>query len=148
MRFSGSFVQRGALERRLEVSALGERTVIASSGAPPAIGPYSQAVRAGGLIFVSGQIPLDPATGQVVAGGIAAQAERTLESLRAILEASGSGLDRVVKTTVYLTDLGGFAAVNEVYARFFPQAPPARATVQVAALPRGVGIEIEAVALA
>jgi 2-iminobutanoate/2-iminopropanoate deaminase len=127
---------------------MADRTVIASSGAPPAIGPYSQAVRAGGLIFVSGQIPLDPATGQVVTGGIAAQAERTLESLRAILEASGSGLGRVVKTTVYLTDLGGFAEMNEVYARFFPQAPPARATVQVAALPRGVGIEIEAVALA
>jgi 2-iminobutanoate/2-iminopropanoate deaminase len=126
---------------------MGERTVIATSRAPAAIGPYSQAIRAGGLVFVSGQIPLDPATGQVAAGGIAAQAERVLESLRSILEASGSGLDRVVKTTVYLTDLGGFAEVNEVYARFFPQAPPARATVQVAALPRGAGIEIEAVAL-
>jgi 2-iminobutanoate/2-iminopropanoate deaminase len=125
-----------------------ERRVIASAGAPAAIGPYSQAIRAGGLVFVSGQIPLDPATGQVAAGGIAAQAELVLESLRAILEASGSGMDRVVKTTVYLTDLGGFPAVNEVYARYFPQAPPARATVQVAALPRGAGIEIEAVALA
>jgi len=124
-----------------------EREVIVAAGAPTAIGPYSQAIRAGGLVFVSGQIPLDPATGLVVDGGIAAQAKRVLDSLRAILEASGSGLDRVVKTTVYLTDLGDFAAVNEVYSRFFPHAPPARATVQVAALPRGVGIEIEAVAV-
>jgi 2-iminobutanoate/2-iminopropanoate deaminase len=122
--------------------------VIDSAGAPAAIGPYSQAIRAGGLVFVSGQIPIEPATGQVVAGGIAAQAERVLASLQAILEASGSRMDRVVKTTVYLTDLGAFPEVNEVYARFFPQAPPARSTVQVAALPRGVGIEIEAVALA
>ena len=125
-----------------------ERKVIVSAGAPAAIGPYSQAIRAGGLVFVSGQIPLDPETGQVVEGGIAAQAERVLDSLRAILDASGSGLERVVKTTVFLTDLGTFTEVNEVYARFFPHAPPARATVQVAALPRGVGIEIEAVALA
>ncbi len=125
-----------------------ERSVISSDGAPAAIGPYSQAIRAGGLVFVSGQIPLDPETGQVVEGGIQAQAVRVLDSLRAILEASGSGMDRVVKTTVFLTDLGDFAAVNAVYARFFPHAPPARATVQVAALPRGVGIEIEAVALA
>ena len=127
---------------------MAERTVIVSAGAPTAIGPYSQAIRAGGLVFVSGQIPLDPQTGQVVEGGIAAQAERVLDSLRAILNASGSGLERVVKTTVFLTDLGNFTEVNEVYARFFPLAPPARATVQVAALPRGVGIEIEAVALA
>ncbi len=125
-----------------------ERAVVVSAGAPAAIGPYSQAIRAGGLIFVSGQIPLDPATGQVIDGGIAAQTGRVLESLRAILVASGSGLDRVVKTTVFLVDLGTFAEMNEVYARFFPQVPPARATVQVAALPRGVGIEIEAVALA
>jgi 2-iminobutanoate/2-iminopropanoate deaminase len=125
-----------------------EKTVIVSAGAPAAIGPYSQAIRAGGTVYVSGQIPLDPRTGQVVPGGIAAQAERALESLRAVLEASGSGLGRVVKTTVYLTDLGSFAEVNEVYARYFPQAPPARATVQVAALPRGVGIEVDAVALA
>jgi 2-iminobutanoate/2-iminopropanoate deaminase len=132
----------------LEERGMPERRVIASPGAPAAIGPYSQAIRAGGLVFVSGQVPLDPATGQVVAGGVASQTERVLESLRAILEASGSGLDRVVKTTVYLTDLGAFAEMNETYARFFPQAPPARATVQVAALPRGVGVEIEAVALA
>jgi 2-iminobutanoate/2-iminopropanoate deaminase len=125
-----------------------ERTVIVSAGAPAAIGPYSQAIRANGWVFVSGQIPLDPETGQIVAGGIGAQADRALRSLQAVLEASGSGLARVVKTTIYLTDLGDFAEVNEMYGRFFPQAPPARATVQVAALPRGVGIEIEAVALA
>ena len=124
------------------------REVISSAGAPAAIGPYSQAIRAGGLVFVSGQIPLDPATGLVVEGGIAAQAGRVLESLRAVLEASGSGMARVVKTTVFLTDLGSFAEVNEVYARFFPVAPPARSTVEVAGLPRGAGIEIEAVALA
>jgi 2-iminobutanoate/2-iminopropanoate deaminase len=125
-----------------------ERTVIVSAGAPAAIGPYSQAIRANGWVFVSGQIPLDPETGQIVAGGIGAQADRALRSLQAVLEASGSGLARVVKTTIYLTDLGDFAEVNEIYGRFFPQAPPARATVQVAALPRGVGVEIEAVALA
>lgn len=124
-----------------------ERTVIVSAGAPAAIGPYSQAIRAAGLVFVSGQIPLDPETGQVVAGGIMVQAERVLDSLRAILAASGSGLERVVKTTIFLTDLGDFAKVNEVYLRYFPQAAPARSTVQVAALPRGVAIEIEAVAL-
>ena len=125
-----------------------ERVVIRSAGAPAAIGPYSQAVKAGGMVFVSGQIPIVPETGQVVEGGIAAQTEQALDSLRAILEESGSGLERVLKTTVFLADLGSFAEVNEVYARFFPHAPPARATVQVAALPRGVGIEIEAVALA
>lgn len=125
-----------------------ERRAVAVGGAPAAIGPYSQAIRAGGLVFVSGQIPIDPATGALVSGGIAAQTERVLQSLRAILEAAGSGLDRVLKTTVYLTDLGGFAEVNEVYARYFPQVPPARSTVQVAALPRGAGVEIEAVALA
>jgi len=127
---------------------MGERTVIASDGAPAAIGPYSQAVRGGGFVFVSGQIPLDPATGALVAGGAAAQAERALQSLRAVLEAAGSGLDRVVKVTIYLTDLKDFAAVNAVYAGYFPAAPPARATVQVAALPRGAAIEVEAVALA
>ena len=125
-----------------------ERVVIRSAGAPAAIGPYSQAVKAGGMVFVSGQIPIVPETGQVVEGGIAAQTEQALDSLRAILEESGSGLERVLKTTVFLADLGSFAEVNEVYARFFPESPPARSTVQVAALPRGVGIEIEAVALA
>jgi 2-iminobutanoate/2-iminopropanoate deaminase len=124
------------------------RTVVSTGGAPAAIGPYSQAVVAGGLVFASGQIPLDPATGELVPGGAGAQAERALASLRAVLEAAGSGLHRVVKTTVFLTDLADFAAVNAVYAGFFPADPPARATVQVAALPRGAAVEIEAVALA
>lgn len=124
------------------------KEALTTSRAPAAIGPYSQAIRAGGFLFVSGQVPVDPASGTVVAGGVAAQTERALTSLAAILEEAGSGLDRVVKTTVFMTDLGRFAEMNEVYARFFPQDPPARATVQVAALPRGVGVEIEAVALA
>lgn len=127
---------------------MSDRTVISTGGAPAAIGPYSQAVVAGGLVFVSGQIPLDPATGELVPGGAGAQAGRALASLRAVLEAAGSGLDRVVKTTVFLTDLADFAAVNAVYSGFFPADPPARATVQVAALPRGAAVEIEAVALA
>lgn len=126
---------------------MAERSVVVSAGAPAAIGPYSQAIRAGRLVFVSGQIPIDPATGRLVEGGVAAQTQRVLESLQAVLEASGSGLGHVLKTTVYLTDLGGFAEVNEIYARFFPESPPARSTVQVAALPRGAGVEIEAVAL-
>ncbi|HEY6001024.1 MAG TPA: RidA family protein [bacterium] len=127
---------------------MSDRQVVSTGGAPAAIGPYSQAVRAGGFVFVSGQIPLDPASGEMVAGGAAAQAERALLSLQAVLEAAGSGLARVVKTTIFLTDLADFAAVNAVYARFFPVEPPARATVQVAALPRGAAVEIEAVALA
>jgi 2-iminobutanoate/2-iminopropanoate deaminase len=122
------------------------KQIVATEAAPRAIGPYSQAVISRGLVFVSGQIPLDPATGQMVAGDIAAQTERVLENLRAILEASGSSLDRVVKTTVYLADLEDFPKVNEVYARYFPSAPPARATVQVARLPRDARIEIEAIA--
>jgi 2-iminobutanoate/2-iminopropanoate deaminase len=126
---------------------MSDRTVVSTGGAPAAIGPYSQAVVAGGLVFASGQIPLDPATGELVSGGAGAQAERALISLRAVLEAAGSGLHRVVKTTVFLTDLADFAAVNAVYAGFFPAEPPARATVQVAALPRGAAVEIEAVAL-
>ena len=127
---------------------MNDRQVISTAGAPGAIGPYSQAVKAGGYVFVSGQIPLDPATGALVSGGAGSQAERVLLSLRAVLEAAGTGLESVVKTTIFLTDLADFAAVNEVYARFFPAEPPARATVQVAALPRGAAVEIEAVALA
>ena len=120
--------------------------VISTAAAPAAIGPYSQAIRAGNLLFVSGQIPLDPATGQLVQGDIGAQTRQVLQNLAAILEAAGSGLDRVVKTTVYLRDLGEFAAMNEVYGEFFPAQPPARATVQVARLPRDASLEIDVVA--
>jgi len=127
---------------------MGERSVVATAGAPAAIGPYAQGVLAGGFLFVSGQVPLDPATGALVPGGVGAQTERVLRSVAAVLEAAGSGLGKVVKTTVYLTDLGAFAEMNEVYARYFPADPPARATVQVAALPKGAAVEIDAVALA
>jgi 2-iminobutanoate/2-iminopropanoate deaminase len=124
------------------------RTVIATPNAPRAIGPYSQAIEANGFIFVSGQIPLDPATQQIVEGGVAEQTERVLNNLEAILKAAGSGLDKVVRTGVYLKDMGEFAAMNEVYARFFPQSAPARSTVEVARLPRDVRIEIDVIALA
>lgn len=123
------------------------REVVSADGAPRAIGPYSQGIRAGPFVFVSGQIPLDPATGKIVEGGIEAQTERVLNNLRAVLEAAGSSLDRVVKTTVYLTNLKQFAAFNETYRRYFPSDPPARATVEVSSLPGGVLIEIDAVAL-
>lgn len=122
------------------------KQIVATERAPRAIGPYSQAVIWQGLVFVSGQIPLDPLTGEIVEGDIAAQTERVLENLRAILEACGSSLDRVVKTTVYLADLNDFPQMNEVYARYFPSAPPARATVEVSRLPRGARVEIEAIA--
>ena len=124
------------------------KDVISTSQAPAAIGPYSQAVRWGDLIFVSGQIPIDPATGQVVGDDVAAQTERVLKNLAAILEAAGASLGQVLKTTVYLRDLNDFGKMNEVYARFFSEQPPARATVQVARLPRDVSVEIEAVAAA
>jgi len=122
--------------------------VISTSKAPAALGPYSQAVRWGDLIFVSGQIPIDPATSQVVGDDVAAQTERVLKNLTAILEAAGASLGQVLKTTVYLRDLNDFGKMNEVYARFFSEQPPARATVQVARLPRDVSVEIEAVAAA
>lgn len=123
------------------------KTQIATDRAPAAIGPYSQAIAAGPYVFCSGQIPLDPATGQVAAGGIEAQTRQVLENLRAVLEAAGSRLELVVKTTVFLADLGDFAAMNSVYAAYFPEKPPARSTVQVEALPRAAAVEIEAVAL-
>jgi 2-iminobutanoate/2-iminopropanoate deaminase len=121
---------------------------ITTVDAPGAIGPYSQAVRAGGLVFVSGQIPLEPASGQVVGGDVSAQTERVMKSLGAVLAAAGLGFDDVVRTTIYLVDLGHFATVNEIYGRFFRTPYPARSTVQVSALPRGVGIEIDAIAVA
>jgi len=122
------------------------RQAIETDGAPAAIGPYSQAVRAGSLLFVSGQIPLDPATGEVVEGDVAAQTHRVMQSLGAILEAAGAGFDHVVRTTIYLTDLRAFSEVNEVYGGYFDDPAPARATVEVAALPKGVEVEIDAVA--
>jgi 2-iminobutanoate/2-iminopropanoate deaminase len=121
---------------------------IKTDRAPEAIGPYSQAIKANGFIFASGQIPLDPATMQIVAGGIEEQTGRVLKNLKAVLEAAGSSLDHVVKTTVYLADMSEFAAMNEIYARYFGARKPARATVQVARLPRDVRIEIDVVALA
>ena len=114
--------------------------------APRPIGPYSQAVIAGGLLFVSGQIPIDPATGDLVGGEIEAQTERVLLNLLAILKQAKMGADNVVKTTVFLADLGEFPRMNEVYARYFAKDPPARSTVQVAALPRGVKIEVDLIA--
>lgn len=120
---------------------------VQTDAAPKAIGPYSQAIRAGSFLFSSGQIALDPATGEMVGDTAAAQAEQVLTNLRAVLEAGGSGLDRVVKTTIFLADMGDFAQVNEVYARHFGDHRPARATVAVAALPKGALVEIEAVAL-
>jgi len=119
---------------------------VATAGAPAAIGPYSQGVRAGDYFFGSGQIPLDPATGEVVEGGIAVQTERVMANMAAVLSAAGLGFAQVVKTTIYLTDLQNFAVVNEIYGRCFSGDFPARATVQVAALPKGVGVEIEWVA--
>jgi 2-iminobutanoate/2-iminopropanoate deaminase len=121
---------------------------IQTETAPAAIGPYSQAIRANGLVFCSGQIPIDPATGKFVAGGIAEQTEQVLKNLSAVLEAAGSSLERVVKTTVFLADMAEFADMNEVYGRFFTGQTPARATVAAAGLPRDARVEIEAVALA
>ena len=122
------------------------KAVVATSSAPQAIGPYSQAVRAGDWLFLSGQIGLDPATGDLVAGGVIAETKRVLANLRAVLEAAGAGLGDVVRTTIYLADLGDFPHVNEIYAGCFEQPYPARATVGVAALPRGARIEIDAIA--
>jgi 2-iminobutanoate/2-iminopropanoate deaminase len=119
---------------------------VATSGAPRAIGPYSQALRAGGFLFTAGQVGFDPTTGELVDGGIAEQTRRVLQNIRAILEAGGSGLAQVVKTTVFLVDMADFAAMNEAYAEAFGTHRPARSTVAVAALPRGARVEIEAVA--
>jgi len=123
------------------------KDIIATDRAPRAIGPYSQAVRAGNLIFASGQIPIDPVTGEFVAGGIAEQTEQVLLNLTAVIEAAGVTLAQVVKTTVFLIDMNEFAAMNEVYGRFFDKEPPARATVQAARLPRDARVEIEAIAI-
>ena len=120
--------------------------IISTDKAPAAIGPYSQAVRANGFVFCSGQIPIDPVTGELVNGDAASATERVLENLKAVLEAAGLGFGNIVKTTVFLSDMKDFAAMNEVYARYFTDAPPARAAVQAARLPKDVLVEIEAVA--
>ena len=122
-------------------------TVIRTGAAPAAIGPYSQAIAAAGFVFTAGQLGIDPQTGELVDGGVAAQADRALENLAVVLGAAGTSLARVVKTTIFLADMQDFAAVNEVYAKRFPDAPPARSTVAVAALPKGGRVEIECVAL-
>lgn len=124
------------------------KQIVETKSAPQAIGPYSQAVVAAGLVFASGQIPIDPQTGQFVEGGIAEQTEQVMKNLSALLEAAGTKLERVVKTTVFLADMNDFAAMNEVYGRFFTEKPPARATVEAARLPRDARVEIEAIALA
>lgn len=123
------------------------REIIATDQAPRAIGPYSQAIRAGNLLFCSGQIPIDPATGEFVAGGVAEQTEQVMRNLSALLSAGQSSLKQVVKTTVFLADMEDFTAMNEVYGRFFGENPPARATVQAARLPRDAKVEIEAIAV-
>ena len=123
------------------------KQIIATDRAPKAIGPYSQAVRAGSLVFASGQIPIDPETGEFVPGGIAEQTEQVLRNLTAVFEAAGLGLNEVIKTTVFLADMDDFTAMNEVYGRFFAEQPPARATVQAARLPRDARVEIEAIAV-
>ncbi len=126
---------------------MGERRAIRSDAAPAAIGPYSQAIVHGGLVFCSGQIALDPATGALIEGDAAAQAERVMRNLAAVLEAAGSSMHRVLKATIFLTDLGEFAKVNEVYGRFFQGVePPARETVEVSRLPKDVAVEISVIA--
>jgi 2-iminobutanoate/2-iminopropanoate deaminase len=124
------------------------KEIIQTEHAPHAIGPYSQAIKANGLVFASGQIPTDPQTGQFVSGGIQEQTEQALKNLAAVLEAAGSSLDRIVKTTVFLADMNEFSAMNEIYGKFFSENPPARATVEAARLPRDARVEIEAIALA
>jgi 2-iminobutanoate/2-iminopropanoate deaminase len=124
------------------------KTIVQTDKAPAAIGPYSQAVKAGGFVFLSGQVALDPASGQVVEGDVRAQTERVLKNLQAVLAAAGSSLAAVVKATVFLADMNDFAAMNEVYGRFFSSDPPARATVQAARLPKDVQVEIDLIALA
>src|SRR5438270_9853999 len=121
-------------------------TVIATDKAPAAIGPYSQAIAVGDLVFTSGQIPLDPATQKMIEGDVRAQTERVMENLAAVLQAAGVGFENVVKATIFVQDLADFATVNEIYGKRFPKNPPARSTVQVAALPRGAKVEVELIA--
>jgi 2-iminobutanoate/2-iminopropanoate deaminase len=124
-----------------------QRERVTTTGAPAAIGPYSQAIVSGGLVFASGQVALEPETGQMVAGDVQTQTRRALRNLAAVLEAAGTSLTQVVKTTVFLTSMENFTPMNEVYAEFFPEDPPARSTVAVAELPKGALVEIEAIAV-
>ena len=124
------------------------KKIISTSEAPAAIGPYSQAVRNGNFLFCSGQIPLDPKSGQIVSGDIATQTRRVLDNVEAVLKAEGLTFENIVKTTIFLTDLGDFQTVNEIYGSYFKQQPPARSTVQVSALPKGAKVEIEVIAVA
>ena len=123
-----------------------EKSVISTKNAPAAIGPYSQAIKVGNLVFISGQIPIIPATGEILRGDIKLQTKQVLENLKNILDAAGSCIDNVVKTTVFMKDLNDYTAINDVYKEFFTDKPPARAAVQAARLPRDVGVEIEAIA--
>ena len=123
-----------------------EKTVIATNNAPAAIGPYSQAIRMGNMVFLSGQIPLHPVTGEIVQGDIRAQTRQVLENLKCVLEAAGSSPDKVVKTTIFMKDLNDYVTINAVYQEFLSNKPPARTTVQAARLPRDAGVEIEAIA--
>lgn len=136
------------MREKFAATIRGMKEIISTSEAPGAIGAYSQAVRTGNFLFCSGQIPLDPKSGQIVSGDIAAQTRRVLDNIAAILKAEDLTFDNVVKTTVFLTNLGDFQTVNEIYGSYFKQDPPARSTVQVAALPRGVNVEIEVIAVA
>jgi len=124
------------------------KKIISTSEAPAAVGPYSQAVRVGSTIYCAGQIPLDPKSGQIVSGDISAQTRRVLDNVAAILKAEGLTFDNIVKTTIFLTNLGDFQTVNEVYGSYFRNQPPARSTVQVSALPKGANVEIEVIAVA
>ncbi len=125
-----------------------EKKAVSTERAPKAIGPYSQAVQAGRFLFLSGQIPLDPSTGEMVEGGFQVQTQRVMDNLRGVLESQGLGMESIVKTTIFLTDMGNFSEVNEIYGSYFSEEPPARSTVEVSSLPRGAAIEIEAIALA
>jgi 2-iminobutanoate/2-iminopropanoate deaminase len=124
-----------------------KKKVIQTEKAPKAIGPYSQAIQAGNLLFLSGQIPIDPKTGELVKGDIRKQTQQVLENIKGVLESQGLGMEDIVKVTIFLKDIGNFNQVNEVYATYFPSSPPARSTVQVAKLPKDADIEIEAIAL-
>jgi len=124
------------------------KKIISTPEAPAAVGPYSQAVRVGSTIYCAGQIPLDPKSGQIVSGEIDVQTRRVLDNIAAVLRAEGLGFENIVKTTIFLIDLGDFQTVNDIYASYFKQAPPARSTVQVAALPKGARVEIEVIAVA